>query len=346
MKQIKNKLVICSLVTFSLSTQVYAMGSRRPKIPTRTNPGRVPPTPEKTPVSQPTPSPIARPTPAPTPKPIPAPPTTPIAKPTPAPMPPASAPVGGPYVDQVKELVAGSSCANYSWKSRGRAPLGYVKGVALSFARSLCRLKKSEQTPSALAKILSQANTGNASKDALAHYQSNFSSISLPINTAGVEPLRAVYVLGMGLGMRESSGSYCEGWDRSAGSNRSSSAGEAGVFQTSYDSMGTNSELSKLYSEYKASNSSRCFLDTFKEGVSCSSMSNLGTGAGADYQAFNKSCPAFATEYAMTMLRIQRSHYGPINRKEAEVIPACDQLLKNVQDLIDRDPENACQDIY
>ncbi len=343
MKQIKNKLVICSLVTFSLSTQVYAMGSRRPKMPTRTTTGRVPPIPEKTPVSVPMPSPIAKPTPAPTPAPTP---TTPIAKPTPAPKPPVSAPVGGPYVDQIKELVKGSSCANYSWKSRGRAPLGYVKGVALSFARSICRLKKADQTPSGLSAILSKANTGNASKDALAHYQSNFSGISLPINTAGEDPIRAVYVLGMGLGMRESSGSYCEGWDKSAGSNRSSSAGEAGVYQTSYDSMGASPELSKLYSEYKASNSSRCFLETFKEGVSCGSMSNLGTGAGADYQSFNKSCPAFATEYAMTMLRIQRSHYGPINRKEAEVIPACDQLLKNVQDLIDRDPENACQDIY
>lgn len=327
MKQIRNKLVICSLVTFSLSTEVFAMGSKRPRTSTRTTPttSRVPPTPQKVP----------------TPAPLP-----PIQVPSPSVPTPAPAPVGGPYVDQIKELVKGSSCANYSWKSRGRAPLGYVKGVALSFARSLCRFKKSEQTPSGLSAILSKANTGNASKDAIAHYQSNFSSISLPINTAGEDPIRAVYVLGMGLGMRESSGSYCEGWDRSAGSNRPSSAAEAGVYQTSYDSIGSSPELSKLYSEYKAGNSGRCFLNVFKEGVSCGSSSILGSGAGAEYQAFNKSCPAFATEYAMTMLRIQRSHYGPINRKEAEVIPACNQLLKDVQDLIDRDAENACQDIF
>jgi hypothetical protein len=72
----------------------------------------------------------------------------------------------------------------------------------------------------------------------------------------------------------------------------------------------------------------------------------LGTGAGADYQVFNKACPAFATEYAMTMLRVQRSHYGPINRLEAEVIPACNQLLLNVQELVNRDPQGACQDIF
>jgi hypothetical protein len=73
-------------------------------------------------------------------------------------------------------------------------------------------------------------------------------------------------------------------------------------------------------------------------------MSNLGTGAGATYQAFNKSCPAFATEYAMTMLRLQRSHYGPINRREAEVVQSCNVMLKKVQDLVNADPY-LCQDI-
>lgn len=335
MKQFKNKLVILSFVTLSLSTQVHAMGARRPRTGNTTPPTRVPPAPTKVPV--PTPSPV----PVPTPKPV------PVPTPTPTPVPPTtSGPVGGPYVDQIKELAGSSSCASYSFKNRGKAPAGYIKGVALSFARSLCRLKKSEQNPSGIAAIMSKANSHNDAKDALSHYDTNLKSLSLQIETAGVEPLRADYVLGLGLGMRESSGTYCEGWDRSAGSNRPSSAGEAGAFQTSFDSMASSPELSKLYSEYKNSDSSRCFLDVFKQGASCSSLSNLGTGAGADYQAFNKSCPAFAAEYAMTMLRIQRSHYGPINRKEAEVVPACNQMLKNVQDLIDRDPENACQDIF
>jgi hypothetical protein len=246
---------------------------------------------------------------------------------------------GGAYIDQIKTIAADSTCANYSWKNRGKAPVGYISGVALSYARSVCRLK----TKSALSSIMSAASSGNDVKDALTHYQSNFGSLPIAVSAAGLQPLRAVYVLGIGLGMRESSGSYCEGWDRSAGSNRSSSAAEAGAFQTSYDSIASSPELSKLYAEYKAS-PDRCFLDVFKEGASCSKGSILGTGAGAEYQAFNKSCPAFATEYAMTMLRIQRGHYGPINRKEAEIVPACNQMLKSVQDLISNDPY-ACQDI-
>ena len=245
----------------------------------------------------------------------------------------------GAYIDQIQTLAADSTCANYAWKNRGKAPVGYIEGVSLSFARSLCRLKNNTST----AIVMSAKNSGNDSKDSLTHYQSIFQSLPISIEVAGAEPLRAVYTLGMGLGMRESSGSYCEGWDKAAGSSRSSSAAEAGVFQTSYDSIGSSPELSKLYAEYKA-NPESCFLNTFKQGVSCGQTSILGSGAGADYQAFNKSCPAFATEYAMIMLRVQRGHYGPINRKEAEVLPACNQLLKSVQDLIDSDPY-ACQDI-
>lgn len=319
MKQFNKKWILFSLFVLGSTSQVYASGAKLPELDIGTTGtgidiSNTPSTGSSSPTT-PTPPTI---------------PTTPIE--------------AGPYVDQIKALATSSSCAAYSWSNRGRAPAGYTKGVALSFARGLCRLRASEDTPSKLVDILTAARSTNATKDALTHYQTNFSNLPIITNVAGTEPLRALYVLGMGLGMRESSGKYCEGWDRSAGSSRPSAAAEAGVFQTSLDSMGASPELSKLYAEYKGT-PGRCFLDVFKQGVSCSSMSNLGTGAGADYQAFNKSCPAFATEYAMVMLRIARTHYGPINRKEAEVVPACNTLLKNVQELIERDPQNACDDI-
>lgn len=249
--------------------------------------------------------------------------------------------LSGSYADDIKTLTIGSSCATYSWKNRGRAPAGYVKGVALSFARSLCRYKASQETLSSISAILSGAR-GSATKDAIAHYLTNFDALLIKTNTAGAEPLRALYTLGMGLGMRESSGKYCVGWDVSAGPNRTSATGEAGVFQTSYDSM-ASTELKGLYAEYKAS-PEKCNLAVFKEGATCGTQSILGTGAGADYQVFNKACPAFATEYAMVMLRTQRAHYGPINRKEAEVISSCDQLLKKVQTIVEDNPY-ACDDL-
>ena len=247
----------------------------------------------------------------------------------------------GYYVEQIKSIAASSSCASYSWAGRGKAPSGYIKGMALTYARSYCRLKTSEAAPTSIIKVLS-GSAGSSTTDALALFASTFSSHSMDVNTAGVGPLRSLYTLGIGLGMRESSGKYCEGRDMSA-SNTSASTAEAGMFQTSYDSMSASAELSKLYAEYKA-NPNKCFLDTFKAGVSCGSSSIAGTGAGADYQAFNKSCPSFAAEYAMIMLRVRRNHYGPINRKEAEVTPVCNQMLKKVEDFIE-DDLNACSDI-
>lgn len=257
---------------------------------------------------------------------------------TPTPLP--TTPTSGAYVDQIKSIAENSSCLTYSWKNRGRAPAGYIRGMALTYARSLCR----SQAKTSLGMLLASANEGNTKKDAIAYYASVFAGLPVAINTEGAETLRALYTLGIGLGMRESSGVYCEGWDRSAGSNRPASAGEAGLFQTSYDSLSASAELPKLYSEYKKTKDTRCMLDVFKAGAKCSSLSNLGTGAGADFQAFLKSCPAFATEYAMTTLRVLRSHYGPINRREAEVNSSCNKMLKQVQQLVENDPY-ACEDL-
>lgn len=319
MKQFNKKLILCSLFIFSTTlSQVYASGAKLPVIDLGT---LGPPSTTTTPSTGSST------------------PTTPTS-----PTIPSTPDETTPYVEQIKSLAASSSCASYSWSNRGRAPLGYIKGVALTFAKGLCRQKEAFDTPSGLVNVLTGAKSSSATKDALTHYQTQFANLPIALNEAGSGPLRALYVLGLGLGMRESSGKYCEGWDRSAGSSRPSAAGEAGLFQTSLDSMGASSELSKLYAEYKK-NPGKCLLDVFKQGVSCSSMSNLGTGAGAEYQAFNKACPAFATEYAMVMLRVARSHYGPINRKEAEVIPACHSLLKNIQEMIEQDPQNACDDI-
>jgi hypothetical protein len=239
----------------------------------------------------------------------------------------------GQYIEAVESIAENSSCATYSWSGRGKAPKGYIKGMALTFARSYCRLKTSLLAPTNLVNVLSAA-AGSTSTDALAWYGLSFN--------AGEEALRTLYTLGVGLGMRESSGKYCEGRDMSA-SNTSASTAEAGMFQTSYDSMSASTELSKLYAEYVA-DPTKCALDVFKEGVSCSATSVAGTGAGADYQAFNKTCPAFAAEYAMVMLRVRRNHYGPINRKEAEVNSSCNQMLGSVQDFIDNDV-NGCDEL-
>lgn len=277
-------------------------------------------------------------------------PTPPTPEPAPEPEPPSPPPQQPQppakittYAADIKDIAAKSSCAQVSWADRGRAPVGYIKGMALSYARSLCRIKATPTEPAA--GILKSASSGNARKDVLAHYSDILTSAGLRINVAGDEPLHATYTIGMGLGMRESSGRYCEGWDTAAGSDRTSAEAEAGLFQASYNSMSASTELRKLYDEYKA-DENRCLLNTFKENVSCKAQSILGTGPGADYQVFVKKCPAFATEYTMTLIRILRAHFGPLNRRTAQVIPACDSMLKQVQQLVERDVESACAELF
>ncbi len=249
----------------------------------------------------------------------------------------------GEYTKQIKDIASQSACRTFSFTSRGRAPSGYLKGMALTYARSLCRIRATPAKPAA--SLLKMANTQNSPKDVLAHYSAELSRSGLQSSNSGASPLHATYAIGIGLGMRESSGRYCVGWDKAAGSNRSSSEAEAGLFQASYNSMAASPELRKLYEEYKA-NPLRCHLDVFKEGASCSSQSILGSGAGAEFQKFAKNCPAFDTEYTMALIRILRRHFGPLNIKSAQVVPVCESMLSSVRQLVNSDPEVVCNEVY
>lgn len=268
----------------------------------------------------------------------------PAPAPTPAPTPVPTPVPSSQVVSKILSIASNSSCAQYSWKSRGTAPKGYIKGMALTYARSLCRTDDPQTDRRTPASLMSRGQTGNTSKDALAHYKSTFDNLGMVTSTSGDATLRSLYALGIGLGMRETSGEYCEGYDVAAGSNRSASEAEAGLFQTSYNSIGTSSELQKLYTEYKK-DPSRCMLNTYKEGVSCPARRNLGSGAGVTFQKFSKECPAFAAEYAMVMLRVLRGHYGPINRREAEVKSACNSMLKEVENVVLAGGSAACSAI-
>ncbi len=278
-------------------------------------------------------APAPKPTPSPRPTPTPSP--TPTPKPTPSPSPTPGGQTGVAVTD-ISNIALKSSCNNYNWQGRGRAPSGYVSGIAVTFAKSLCRLRAGENK----ALLMAQKDTGNTSVDAIAWFEAQFDAQKLGIGVSGPETLRSLYTLGMGLGMKESSGNYCEGYDTSAGPETADEA-EAGLFQTSYNSIGASSELRKIYNEYLA-DQSKCYLSVFQKGASCRSQGIVGSGAGADFQRFQKSCPAFAAEYAMIMLRVLRKHYGPINRHEAEVIPSCDQMFDAVESYVESRPTSVC----
>jgi hypothetical protein len=252
------------------------------------------------------------------------------------------------YKEQISQMAAASSCGQYRWRSRGAAPSGYIKGMALSYGRSFCKLKtQNTPTPTLGSVAIMRFAVGTRPKDALSYYRANLKNARIDLRSADdAAVLRTLYTLGIGLGMRESSGKYCEGYDTSVRRQTSDTA-EAGLFQTSYNSMASHPVLNSVYQEYKA-HPERCLTDVYQENVSCADRRNsqvVGRGPGAEFQQLTKSCPAFATEYAMVMLRVQRNHYGPILRRQAEVNPACYAMFNQIESLIATHQEEACAEL-
>lgn len=238
-------------------------------------------------------------------------------------------------VDDIVRMAAHSPLASVKWADRGRAPLGYLKGMALAFARVYCKFKASDPCAIEMAK----AETGHPESDALSHYSDQFQALGMCNDSSGIDTLRHLFVLLIGLGMRESSGHWCEGRDRSA-SNTTAETAEAGLFQTSWNIRYRCPLACTLFEQYQANPSG--FLDTFQEAVPVHAydLENFGDGEGRAFQELSKHCPAFAVEVAAVGLRNNRLHWGPINRRTAELRPEANQMLLEVHELVDR--SNLC----
>lgn len=237
-------------------------------------------------------------------------------------------------IDQITRIGTGSEIAHYSWKNRGVAPVGYIKGMTVAYARVYCKLKAGDVAATEMAK----ADTGNGDKDALAWYNQQFIDAKMDNSDAGANTLRHLFVLLIGLGMRESSGRYCEGRDRSA-SNTSADTAEAGLFQTSYNARVASSLMPQIFTLYAklVDTKSSDFLDIFKEGIKCKNadLENYGTGNGREFQRLSKAFPLFAVEFTAVGLRNIRKHWGPINSRTAEIRRECDKMLMQVQNAVD-----------
>lgn len=242
--------------------------------------------------------------------------------------------------DRIAAIAADSQCARVEWKNRGLAPKAYMRGMALVFARSVCQSNRDDVKVISAPRAVPGVETNKT--DALTWYDETFTALGMANGTSGVDTLRHAYTLMIGLGMRESSGQYCVGRDRSANFITADSA-EAGIFQTSYGARTKHPAMEALYAKYKADQSG-CLLDVFKRGVSCSTRDaeNFGEGEGRTWQQLTKSCPAFSAEYAGVLIRVHggsRGEFGPLRKRAVQVVPVCDGMLKQVQDLVQANPQ-------
>ena len=236
-------------------------------------------------------------------------------------------------IARISRVASNSAIRSYDWRNRGQAPAGYIDGMAVSYAKVYYELGAGN----AYAAEMAKAVTADAATDALKHYDAILQQASMDNSKAGPDTLRHLFVLMLGLGMRESSGRYCEGRDRSA-HNTSAETAEAGLFQTSFNARRASPLLPKLFTLFSAT-PTPSYLDLFKQGVRARAgdQENYGDGDGRDFQKLSKECPFFAVEFAAIGLRNIRKHWGPINRRDAEIKADADGMFKEVQQLVDQD---------
>lgn len=242
--------------------------------------------------------------------------------------------------DQIAKIAADSTCAATNWEDRGVAKKAYFRGMALVFAKAVCQPNRPDVKVVAGARGTPGTNSDRT--DALTWYDAKFQSLGMSNATDGVDTLRHAYALLIGLGMRESSGKYCVGRDRSADFSSADTA-EAGLFQTSWGGHIHSPAMSDLFSKYKADEKG-CLFDVFSDHVTCSAWDakTWGSGSGADWQKLTKSCPGFATEYAAVLLRTsggKKGEFGPIRTRKAQILPVCDSMLSQIQALIRAKPQ-------
>ena len=230
----------------------------------------------------------------------------------------------------IDQAVIRSGVNSISWPNRGRAPSGYYLGMAKTFALAVERYNKGDSA----ALIMAAAESGDASKDALAFLRSEFAAKGMKNNVAGLDTLRHLFVLLVGLGMRESTGNFWKGKDPGA-SNTTADTCEAGAWQASWNLNTASPVIRQLFEEYRVDPNG--FRESFSADVSPSAreVETYGTGTGTYYQWLAKYCPAFAALMTGVGTRLRRQHWGPINRREVTIEPRINDLLQEVQRLVE-----------
>lgn len=228
-------------------------------------------------------------------------------------------------------------CAGSVYGVQGKAPQGYLKGLVLTYVKLIC--EKDQDPIGKQVYDVATSPLGDPGKDALAHY-------GLKPETP-TDRLNMTFAMMIGSNARESSWRPCVGRDVAAKAsdvkacvNGGGETCEAGLAQTSYNSVpktGALRDLFESYLEYPRG----CFERDYYGKTTCSEANwkNWGTDPKArQFQALSKSCPGYTVEAGLIMFRTKRTHYGPLNTKKAEVYPACVAMFERVRQAVLKQP--------
>lgn len=251
--------------------------------------------------------------------------------------------------DAILSIVDKSEIEKTNWANRGKAPYGYYYGMAIMYAKLYSRLKADDYIAKEIAKPLSAYERF----DALTKYNDVFESFHKS-NDSEANRIQNLFVLMFGLGMMESSGRHCCGWDRGKLNGWNGKAkpiqptsinSEAGLFQTSYDIMDYVSAdkraiLKSITNNYTTGTDS--LYNYFSKGSVCSDLNseNYGDGIGKEFQRLSKESPAFSVELTAVALRNISGHWNPVIKKGdpvkgLEIKQECMNLLISIQNYLD-----------
>jgi len=246
-----------------------------------------------------------------------------------------------PVTPRIIAAAKASAIARHNWNDRGHASIGYTTGMAVAYAAAFTRLQAHDPVADRMARALEPVfrdSHGRLTKgDALTWYDEQFRAIGMGSATP-LERLRRLFVLLLGLGMRESSGRFCEGRDRSA-HNTSADTAEAGLFQISFDLVAPRAELLDVFHHYQ-SHPEEGLIEIFRVDVSPPpgprDEENFGASdsPGFAFQRLSKEAPAMTVEIAALGLREEAGHWGPIIRHDAEVRSAAKEMFMAVEQIV------------
>lgn len=238
--------------------------------------------------------------------------------------------------DVIKNVVnfakENAKCLASNIPGRGRvesAP-GAFYGLTVTMARSVCR--------TALDPIKQAMMNGvSTNKDVFRYYGLDRSSEK---NT-----MVNLYGLLLAHVFQETSGKFWEGVDITNQSSNKANTAEAGLCQTSnniHNFRSGREGMKAVVAQYDA-NRDLCLTDVFSEGMSVrTGRAVIGEGEGARFQRLMRSCPAAALEHCAIAVRHVRHHYGPLNRKTSQALPACKSTFEKVYEYTKENRDSVC----
>ncbi|GAA4171809.1 murein L,D-transpeptidase catalytic domain-containing protein [Sphingobacterium ginsenosidimutans] len=265
-----------------------------------------------------------------------------------------------PFV-AIPSLVDRTGISKTRWENgnRGQAPYGFYYGMGLLYANLYEGLKKGDRVALDISKPLGDKRD----KDALLRFKELISKETANELGTAEDRLRGLFVMLFGLGLMESNGKHCCGWDRGKLTGRgdptkikvpTAENSEAGLFQTSYDILEAVSAsgrklMLEIFGKYQLSQDGTIAL--FAKGAHCSlqDAENYGEGEGKVFQYLSKTSPAFSVEFTAVGLRSAARHWNPIrnvgdHEDGLQIKKECDDLLKDIQAYVDQyldaEPQN------